>query len=146
MATTPQIAHFIKAVAFFNCILLGVVGSTIDTDKMALLSFKSRLGFSAATSLSSWNQNSSPCNWTGVSCSKYSSRRVVKLHLSSMGLSGSIHPHIGNLSFLQSLQLQNNQFTATIPTQINNLSQLRVLNKVGFHSTSPQCLPLRVLT
>ncbi|CAK9312533.1 unnamed protein product [Citrullus colocynthis] len=130
MATPCQIVQFIKAVALLNCVFRSV-GSTmqsIHTDKVALLSFKSRLVSSTVSSLSSWNPNSSPCNWTGVICSKYGNKRVVELRLSGMGLSGFIDPHIGNLSFLQSLQLQNNQFTGPIPIQIHHLLQLSVVN------------------
>uniref|UniRef100_A0A803QB71 non-specific serine/threonine protein kinase n=1 Tax=Cannabis sativa TaxID=3483 RepID=A0A803QB71_CANSA len=105
---------------------------TISTDKEALISFKSTLNFDHATNdntLSTWTQtsSSSPCNWTGVACDQLR-QRVVGLDLSGLGLSGSISPHIGNLSFLDSLQLQNNRFTGPIPNEITKLFRLRLLN------------------
>ncbi|CAL9026863.1 unnamed protein product [Prunus brigantina] len=42
-----------------------------------------------------------------------------------MGLTGTIPPHLGNLSFLLELRLRNN---SSIPTYIFNLSSLQVTN------------------
>ncbi|PPE01831.1 hypothetical protein GOBAR_DD01159 [Gossypium barbadense] len=55
---------------------------------------------------------------------------VVELNLSGFHLEGSISPHVGNLSFLRSLQLQDNQFsdTGAIPEDLDQLVQLQVLN------------------
>ncbi|XP_050369521.1 probable LRR receptor-like serine/threonine-protein kinase At3g47570 [Argentina anserina] len=101
---------------------------SINTDKEALISFKEAL-INAPPSLI-WDQNTSPCsNWTGVVCRKHDqNQRVVGLDLSGLGLTGSISSHIGNLSFLRSLQLQNNKLTGAIPTQVVNLFRLRSLN------------------
>ena len=117
---------------FCNCIFLGVESQSgtlsIVTDKEALISFKSGISLEAPNLLSSWDQNnSSPCNWTGVVCNM-PGQRVVGLDLSSFALKGSISPHIGNLSFLRSLQLGQNQFTGMLPDQIGNLFRLTVLN------------------
>ncbi|XP_050265889.1 probable LRR receptor-like serine/threonine-protein kinase At3g47570 [Quercus robur] len=116
---------------FCKCIFLEVESQSatlsIVTDKEALISFKSRI-IEPFNPLSSWDQkNSPPCNWTGVVCNK-SGQRVVGLDLSGFGLKGSISPHIGNLSFLRSLQLGQNQFTGMLPDQIVNLFHVRVLN------------------
>ncbi|KAL5547761.1 hypothetical protein UlMin_002992 [Ulmus minor] len=106
---------------------------SITTDKEALISFMSTLTFEPPNNpLSNWNlHSSSPCNWTGVACSQSSSghQRVEALDLSNFGISGSISPHIGNLSFLHSLQLQKNKLRGTLPDQIfTNLNRLRLLN------------------
>ncbi|KAG8390937.1 hypothetical protein BUALT_Bualt01G0135500 [Buddleja alternifolia] len=99
---------------------------SIDTDKDALISFKSQISTEFPNNpLSSWGQNLSPCNWTGVSCN---SERVVAVDLSGLGLTGSISPSLGNLSFLRSLELQNNQLIGKLPHQIGNLFRLRSLN------------------
>ncbi|PQP96025.1 putative LRR receptor-like serine/threonine-protein kinase [Prunus yedoensis var. nudiflora] len=116
------------AITFYVLVCIFVSGeaaiTSIATDKEALLSFKS--GVSLPPSF--WDQNSSPCtNWTGVVCNKLGNR-VVALHLSGLGLTGSITPHIGNLSFLRSLQLQNNKLTGNIPSQILHLFRLTSLN------------------
>ncbi|KAL6995428.1 non-specific serine,threonine protein kinase [Sarracenia purpurea var. burkii] len=100
---------------------------SIATDKEALISFKSLISSDPTNPLSSWDQSSSPCNWTGVLCNKFG-ERVVELDLSGLGLEGSIAPQIGNLSFLRSLQLQNNHLTGPFPDQIGNLFRLRIFN------------------
>ncbi|XP_045824641.1 putative receptor-like protein kinase At3g47110 [Trifolium pratense] len=116
----------------YNNLLVGVSSTTlsITTDTEALISLKSQLSnndTSNSHSLSSWSQNSSPCNWTGVLCDKHN-QRVIGLDLSGFGLSGNLSPYIGNLSSLQSLQLQDNQLIGIIPNQVTNLYNLRVLN------------------
>ncbi|WCJ39261.1 Leucine-rich receptor-like protein kinase family protein [Euphorbia peplus] len=103
---------------------------TIETDKQSLLAFKSQLNLNSnPNSLSSWQQNSSssPCTWTGVSCTG-DAQRVTGLDLSGFRISGTISPHIGNLTSLTTLNLQNNQLTGTFPDEISNLYQLTVLN------------------
>ncbi|XP_060672458.1 probable LRR receptor-like serine/threonine-protein kinase At3g47570 isoform X2 [Ziziphus jujuba] len=122
--------------AFSMFIFLGVDSATLSsiaTDREALISFKSQLSFELPNNpLSTWDNNSStsPCNWTGVRCSNNSGsgERVTALDLSGLGLAGSIAPHIGNLSFLNSLQLQSNRLRGTLPNEICNLSRLKVLN------------------
>ncbi|GMN47268.1 hypothetical protein TIFTF001_016436 [Ficus carica] len=93
----------------------------------ASLSLRSSIGFDLPNPLPTWSQTSTPCNWTGVLCNQFG-QGVVSLDLFGFRLSGSISPHIGNLSFLQSLYLQNNLFTGPIPREITNLSRLRVVN------------------
>ncbi|KAF5468154.1 hypothetical protein F2P56_012330 [Juglans regia] len=136
----------------FKCIFLGVESATLSlsTDKEALISFKSKINLVPRNALSSWDPNTSPCNWTGVVCNK-SSLRVISLDLSGYGLKGSISPRIGNLSFLRSLQLQNNQFTGKLPTEIGHLFRLRVLNmssngiQGGLPSNISQLTELQIL-
>ncbi|KAL6317004.1 hypothetical protein AAG906_026713 [Vitis piasezkii] len=124
---------------------------SVNTDKEALLSFKYHLSSESSETLSSWNvNNSSPCNWTGVLCND-SRDRVIGLDLSGFGLTGTISPHIGNLSFLSSLELQDNQLTGTIPDQVGDLSRLSVLNMSSNHITGAiplnitMCLELEIL-
>ena len=88
-------------------LLIGVSSATlsISSDREALISFKSELSNDTLNPLSSWNHNSSPCNWTGVLCDKHG-QRVTGLDLSGLGLSGHLSPYIGNLSlFFVSLLL-----------------------------------------
>lgn len=113
---------------FLTCTYSYVESANILTDKEALISLKSRIIVDSSNPLSSWNENSSsPCNWTGIACDSFG-QRVVGISLSGFGLTGSISPDIGNLSFLGSLQLQNNQLTGVLPNQIGDLSRLKVLN------------------
>ncbi|CAN7043331.1 unnamed protein product [Brassica rapa subsp. trilocularis] len=100
---------------------------SLNTDREALLSFESQMSQNPQSLSFSWDPNTSPCNWTGVTCDTRI-RRVTSINLSGHGLTGSISPSIGNLSFLTSLQLQNNQLRGPIPKEITNLFRLRVLN------------------
>ncbi|CAN1816814.1 Probable LRR receptor-like serine/threonine-protein kinase At3g47570 [Linum perenne] len=77
--------------------------------------------------LSSWNDSIHFCEWYGVSCSKRHYDRVTALGLMHQGLSGSISPHIGNLSFLKVLDVRNNSFTGEIPPEIGRLHRLQEL-------------------
>ncbi|CDP12973.1 unnamed protein product [Coffea canephora] len=54
-----------------------------------------------------WTANTSVCDWIGVTCG-IQHHRVTALNISFMGLTGSIPPHSGNLSFLVSLDLSVN--------------------------------------
>ncbi|XP_022131406.1 probable LRR receptor-like serine/threonine-protein kinase At3g47570 [Momordica charantia] len=122
----------LTAIIVLKCCSFPIVESAtlnLDTDKQALTALKSAFhNIQPPNALSSWNnQTSSPCNWVGVSCTRHGSR-VIGLNLTGFQLAGSVDPHIGNLSFLRSLQLQDNRLTGPIPVQISKLSRLRVLN------------------
>ncbi|KAK8649033.1 hypothetical protein V6N13_129771 [Hibiscus sabdariffa] len=117
-------------ILYFKCLFLSIESQTssLVTDKEALLSFKSQITTSGPLNpLSQWEPNLSPCNWTGVVCNGRRTR-VVALNLSGLHLQGSISPHIGNLSFLRSLLLQENQLSGPLPDQMGNLFRLRELN------------------
>ncbi|CAI0555045.1 unnamed protein product [Linum tenue] len=99
-----------------------------ETDRMALLEFKSMISSDPLGALSSWNDSTHFCEWHGVSCSRRQvGGRVAALRLSSQMLYGSISPHIGNLSFLKELDLTNNSFIEGIPLEIGHLHRLQYL-------------------
>uniref|UniRef100_A0A2C9V6P2 Protein kinase domain-containing protein n=1 Tax=Manihot esculenta TaxID=3983 RepID=A0A2C9V6P2_MANES len=50
------------------------------------------------------------------------------IYIRSLKLSGSLSPHVGNLSFLRKLLLENNSFTNEIPPQIGHLRRLQMLS------------------
>ncbi|XP_057468661.1 putative receptor-like protein kinase At3g47110 [Actinidia eriantha] len=122
-------------------LLLAAGSPALSTDREALISFRSHISMEPSKSnpLSTWSQTLSPCNWTGVRCNKLG-KRVVELDLAGFGLKGSISPLIGNLSFLRSLKLENNQFMGTRPDQLGNLFRLRVLN-ISFNKIEGVILP-----
>ncbi|KAF8023159.1 hypothetical protein BT93_F0607 [Corymbia citriodora subsp. variegata] len=104
----------------------GVVSTINDTDRLALLAFKAKINSDPFGSLNLWNNSINVCRWNGVQCGRRH-YKVTVLDLHYQGLSGPISPHIGNLSFLRELRLENNRFGLDIPPQIGQLRRLRVL-------------------
>ena len=87
-----------------------------ETDKLALLEFKSHID-SPLNVLASWNDSFHFCHWVGVTCGN-KHQRVIGLDFQNKKLVGTISPHIGNLSFLQSLNLASNSFHGGIPSEV----------------------------
>ncbi|KAK2634200.1 hypothetical protein Ddye_028992 [Dipteronia dyeriana] len=96
-----------------------------ETDQLALLEIKAKIIRDPFQAMSSWNNSVNLCQWRGISCSNWH-QRVTRLDLHSQ-LGGSISPHIGNLSFLREVRLQNNQFSHRIPGEIGKLFRLQSL-------------------
>ncbi|CAN6842207.1 unnamed protein product [Brassica oleracea var. botrytis] len=107
--------------------LLEAYGFSDETDRKALLDFKSQVSKDTQVVLSSWNNSFPLCNWEGVTCG-LKHKRVTRLDLGGLQLSGVISPSIGNLSFLISLDLFNNSFGGTIPHEVGNLFRLHFLD------------------
>ncbi|KAJ9174751.1 hypothetical protein P3X46_013357 [Hevea brasiliensis] len=97
-----------------------------ETDRIALLEFKAKITRDPLGIMRSWNDTLHFCQWYGVTCGRRH-QRVTVLDLPSLQLSGSISPHVGNLSFLRKLYLPNNSFSHEIPSQIGNLRRLQRL-------------------
>ncbi|CAL1374862.1 unnamed protein product [Linum trigynum] len=97
-----------------------------ETDILSLLQLKSTL-IDPLGALSSWNQTLHFCQWQGVTCNNETEQRVTQLDLKLNRLSGSISPHIGNLSFLTHLILNNNTISGEIPPEIGRLTRLQQL-------------------
>ncbi|WMV21064.1 hypothetical protein MTR67_014449 [Solanum verrucosum] len=97
-----------------------------ETDKLALLGFKSQITEDPSRVFISWNDSVHFCQWTGVKCGLRHGR-VIRLNLKGMRLAGMISGHLGNLSFLNSLDLAENAFHDKIP-QLSRLSRLQNLN------------------
>ncbi|KAL8064518.1 hypothetical protein ABFX02_01G096000 [Erythranthe guttata] len=74
--------------------------------------------------LNSWNESTPFCGWNGIECGRMHPDRVVAIKLYSRGLMGSLSPHIGNLSFLRIINLNNNSFRGRIPEEIGLLRRL----------------------
>ncbi|KQJ88157.1 hypothetical protein BRADI_4g16068v3 [Brachypodium distachyon] len=103
-----------------------VSSNTTTADELSLLSFKSML---SGGPLPSWNSSGSYCSWPGVICGgRRHPDRVVALRLHSYNLSGWLSPSLGNLSFLQKLDLSDNQLVGQIPPELGRLIRLRLLN------------------
>jgi len=107
----------------------------ISTDQSALLALKASISYDPHNVLTNnWFTSTSVCNWIGITCD-FRHHRVTALNLSSMGLVGTIPPHIGNLSFLVSLSVINNSFHGSLPNELSHLYQLQHLS-FGFNNFS----------
>lgn len=111
-------------------VLLLCFGSAVragnETHQLALLQIKAKITNNPLGILSSWNSSLHFCQLYGVTCSN-KHQRVTKLNLSFLLLQGSISPHLGNLSFLRALHLQNNSLGHEIPQEIGRLRRLQYL-------------------
>ncbi|PQP96462.1 putative LRR receptor-like serine/threonine-protein kinase [Prunus yedoensis var. nudiflora] len=151
MEGQPRLLLSISLTLLLLCITRGPVAAQITnftTDQSALLALKSHITSDPHNILTAnWSTDTSICNWVGVTCG-IRHLRVTALNLSYMGLTGTIPPHLGNLSFLVELHFRNNsfhawfgslsklqafsifgnQFSGSIPVAIFNLSALQVIN------------------
>ncbi|TYH51524.1 hypothetical protein ES332_D10G281700v1 [Gossypium tomentosum] len=97
-----------------------------DTDRRALLQFKAKITGDQLNIMEFWNSSIHFCQWIGVTCGR-KHRRVTKLKLRNLKLSGSLSPYIGNLSFLREFDLVDNSFYNQIPQEIGGLRRLEAL-------------------
>ena len=97
-----------------------------ETDRLALLEIKAKIVNDPTGVLSSWNKSNNFCGWFGVTCG-LRHQRVTMLSLKCLNLSGTLSPHIGNLSFLRELHLWNNSFNSGIPMEVGRLFRLEKL-------------------
>ncbi|XP_059627985.1 probable LRR receptor-like serine/threonine-protein kinase At3g47570 [Cornus florida] len=105
-----------------------------ETDRLALLAFKAKIISDPLQVTSTWNGSIHFCQWHGVTCG-HRHKRVTRLELQSRNLSGTISPHIGNLSFLRALVLVKNSFEQEIPLELGRLRRLQILS-LGNNSIS----------
>eukprot|EP00899_Mesostigma_viride_P006396 jgi/Mesvir1/15758/Mv03330-RA.1 len=83
-------------------------------DAMALLAFKAGVAYPPEfQGLDNWVMGIEPCEWRGITCSDL--YRVTEIDLSNWGLSGTLSPALGNLTYLSNINLSNNSISGTIP-------------------------------
>ncbi|KAL7193776.1 hypothetical protein ACSBR2_025409 [Camellia fascicularis] len=109
------------------CMVDLAICSSNFTDQLALLSFKSSIKNDPNNVLINWTKETNFCGWAGVLCGRRR-QRVTSLKLRNMGLEGTISPHVGNLSFLQLLDLMNNSFYGHLTDEIGHLRRLKILS------------------
>ncbi|KAL2538597.1 LRR receptor-like serine/threonine-protein kinase FLS2 [Forsythia ovata] len=111
------------AVLSVNCL-----AHNLSTNQEALVAFKTRIISDPNNILANkWLTNMSICNWIGVSCSR-NWQRVTALDFSNFGLSGTVAPHLGNLTFLGYLNISSNNFTGIIPLELSHLRRLKEID------------------
>lgn len=133
------------------CSFLAVlmIAMTIASDQAALIAFKAQV--SDGGSLASWNSSTGFCSWEGVICSHRRPARVVALILNGTGLTGALSPAIGNLTFLQILDMRFNWLHGDIPASLGRLRRLQslYLNDNAFSGTFPvnlsSCISMTIM-
>ncbi|KAJ0018117.1 hypothetical protein Pint_11752 [Pistacia integerrima] len=101
--------------------------TNISTDKQALLALKARISDDPSNILTkNWSTTTSVCSWTGIACAGRH-HRVTTLNISNLGLTGTLPPQLGNLSFLATLAIRNNSFYGSLPEELAHLQRLKHL-------------------
>ncbi|XP_051135478.1 LRR receptor-like serine/threonine-protein kinase EFR [Andrographis paniculata] len=102
--------------------------TNIATDQSALLALKTSITSDPLGIITTnWTDSSSVCSWIGVTCS-IRHHRVAALNISYMGVTGTIPPHLGNLSFLVSLDLGYNSLGVILPQELSKLHRLKTFS------------------
>lgn len=116
----------------FCCLLLQSADSRTDLSEVtALREFKRSL-IDPMRNLSNWEKGD-PCNsnWTGITCFERSHEdghfHVRELQLMRLNLSGELAPEVGQLSYLEILNVMWNNITGRIPLEIGKISSLKLL-------------------
>nr|XP_027077060.1 LRR receptor-like serine/threonine-protein kinase EFR [Coffea arabica] len=136
-ASAPEFAQTLEVVVLtaakeegegkvFNLIIPAASLSGNETDLLALLDFKNQISDDPNGILKSWNASKHHCQWFGVTCGQ--NQRVIGLNLFGQSLVGSISPHVGNLTFMNFINLRNNRYFGEIPKEVGRLFQLTYLN------------------
>ena len=90
-------------------------GATSESECKALVALYEATNGPEWTNKTGWdgsNPDRRVCNFYGVKCNLFG--QVIELRLPSNNLSGKIPPEIGNLTWLNTLYLYNNQFHISI--------------------------------
>ncbi|CAM8958320.1 unnamed protein product [Rhodiola kirilowii] len=136
------------------CLPARLTAFSNETDMFALLALKN--DFLDGTfhdiplPLSSWNASLHFCQWPGITCGRRH-QRVTAVDLAEQRLTGTLSPHIGNLTFLRFLNLSNCNIKGVVPEEIGQLSRLRVFSmpsnalrgSIPLHLTN--CSQLRII-
>ncbi|KAM0893255.1 hypothetical protein ACQ4PT_025215 [Festuca glaucescens] len=157
MSTVGTLSFSMPLILVLSCLLgfpessLGALHNDSSTDLQALRCLKLHLA-SSSGQLSSWNNDSLQfCNWSGVTCSKRHTSRVVALDLESFNLSGQIPSCIANLTLLTRIHLPDNKLRGQIPAELAQLNRLRYLNLSSNNlsgvipNTISSCFSLRII-
>ncbi|XP_017981480.1 PREDICTED: receptor-like protein kinase HAIKU2 [Theobroma cacao] len=122
MATHPLLLSLFWVL--FSTLFPPSLSLTVETQ--ALLDFKNKLK-DPLNVLDSWKESESPCRFFGVSCDPVSGK-VTEISLGNKSLSGEVSPSISVLHSLTKLYLPQNAISGKIPAQLNECTNLIVLN------------------
>ncbi|EPS72899.1 hypothetical protein M569_01856 [Genlisea aurea] len=93
-----------------------------NTEGDALNAFRNNL-IDPTNVLQSWDATLvNPCTWFHVSCNP--ENYVTRVDLGNANLSGQLVPQLGQLQYLQYLELYSNNLNGRIPSELGNLTNL----------------------
>ena len=105
------------------------------SDRAALAGLYSATGGDNWTNNEGWLSEAPAGEWHGVSTD--ADGRVTSLELDSNNLTGTIPTEVGSLSSLTVLRLGGNQLTGAVPAQLSNLAKLTILGLGDNQLTGP---------
>ncbi|XP_031112836.1 receptor-like kinase TMK4 isoform X1 [Ipomoea triloba] len=111
-----------KAPSFLRLLLLLGLLSLSFCDDAAVMS---KLLAALSPAPSGWSTSKDPCTWTNVNCDK-STGNVVTINLDSQSISGNLPSDLTQLSSLRTLSVQKNSLSGTLPS-FANMSSLEGL-------------------
>ncbi|XP_010272065.1 PREDICTED: somatic embryogenesis receptor kinase 2-like [Nelumbo nucifera] len=93
-----------------------------NSEGNALHALRSRLS-DPTNVLQSWDPSLvNPCTWFHVTCD--SNNHVIRLDLGNCNISGTLGPELGDLKYLQYLELYRNNIQGKIPKELGKLKNL----------------------
>ena len=117
----------------YSCCMMGCItmaaqtNSNLTTDESALLALKALITSDPQKIMTNWSTTASVCNWVGITCGARH-LRVAVLNISYFGLTGTVPPELGNLSFLAQLSFANNSFHGDLPPEFACLRRLKFIS------------------
>ncbi|CAM8958323.1 unnamed protein product [Rhodiola kirilowii] len=129
-----DLARLCSYLSIVFCLAARLTAFSNEIDMLALIALKN--GFLDGTGndiplpLRSWNASLHFCQWPGITCGRRH-QRVTALDLAEQRLTGTLSPHIGNLTFLRFLNLSDCNLKGVVPEEIGQLSRLRVFSMYG---------------
>ena len=93
-------------------------------EREALIALYKAAGGDNWTDNTNWCSDKPLAEWSGIS---FRNGHVIGLHLFGKNLIGVMPAEIGNLTALETLELDQNKLTGTIPEEIGNLKQLKYM-------------------
>ncbi|KAL5722130.1 non-specific serine/threonine protein kinase [Ranunculus cassubicifolius] len=121
MEKKPSISiPLLYILTFLSLLPISFQQSSPNPDFQPLMSFKA--SSDSSNKLTTWNNTTNLCTWSGVSCLR---NRVARLNLQNLGLNGSFQA-LTSLSELRVLSLKQNHFSGSIP-DLSKLTSLKFL-------------------
>ena len=100
--------------------------SCTHPDSIALMAIYNSTDGPNWTDNTGWGQDCEPCNWFGVTCND--SNRVETLVLLNNNLTGSLPSEINQLTEMKNLFMDQNALNGVLPAELGDLTNLEALS------------------